>query len=133
MDGARSHPGGFGSIAVAGNTIGIRIILFALLPSYGVSQGCADTGWPESGRGQAGSRRSRRVDGGAVQHDLPGGRRAGLPALCAAADRNLHHDPAVAGHGIRCLRIVAAGFLFYGYGMVLTQAFNGAGDTRTPT
>ena len=42
-------------------------------------------------------------------------------------------DAAVAAHAIHCLRIVSVGFLFYGYGMALTAAFNGAGDTRTPT
>jgi MATE family, multidrug efflux pump len=42
-------------------------------------------------------------------------------------------DPEVARYSVGCLRIVSAGFLFYGYAMVLTAAFNGAGDTRTPT
>jgi Na+-driven multidrug efflux pump len=42
-------------------------------------------------------------------------------------------DPAVAPLGVRCLRIVSAGFVLYAYGMVFTSAFNGAGDTRTPT
>jgi Na+-driven multidrug efflux pump len=42
-------------------------------------------------------------------------------------------DPAVVREGGHCLRIVAAGFGFYAYGMVVSQAFNGAGDTWTPT
>ena len=42
-------------------------------------------------------------------------------------------DPNVVPYGVDCLRIVAYGFLFYAWGMVITQSFNGAGDTWTPT
>jgi Na+-driven multidrug efflux pump len=42
-------------------------------------------------------------------------------------------DPNVIPYGVECLRIIACGFLFYAYGMVITQSFNGAGDTFTPT
>jgi Na+-driven multidrug efflux pump len=42
-------------------------------------------------------------------------------------------DPDVAAIAVRGLRIISSAFLFYAHGMVLTQAFNGAGDTLTPT
>ena len=42
-------------------------------------------------------------------------------------------DPEVIEYGTECLRIVTFGYVFFGYGMVIVQAFNGAGDSRTPT
>jgi Na+-driven multidrug efflux pump len=42
-------------------------------------------------------------------------------------------DPAVLRNGIQCLKIVSLGYIFYAYGMVVGQSFNGAGDTKTPT
>ncbi len=124
---------GFGSVAVAGNTIGIRIIMFALLPSFGVSNAAATL------VGQnLGARRPDRAEAAVWRAGLYNTFclvTVGLIFLLFAPQliRVFSDDPEVVPYGVRCLRIVAAGFLFYGYGMVLTQAFNGAGDTRTPT
>jgi putative MATE family efflux protein len=124
---------GFGSAAVAGNTIGIRIIVFALLPSFGVSNAAATLVGQNLGAGKPDRAES------AVW-------RAGLYNTAALSSIGMlfllfarpligifSSDPEVIPYGVRCLRIVAAGFLFYGFGMVLTQSFNGAGDMRTPT
>ena len=43
------------------------------------------------------------------------------------------NDPQVAAFGIECLQIVSLGYPFYAWGMVMEQAFNGAGDSATPT
>ena len=94
--------------------------------------GC-DDGRPEPRRGTSRSRRTGRLDRRAVQHAVSRFRRADIPACRARDRRSLHHDPAVAPFAVSCLRIVSLGFVFYACGMVLTQAFNGAGDTWTPT
>jgi Na+-driven multidrug efflux pump len=124
---------GFGSAAVAGNTIGIRIIMFALLPSFGVSNAAAtlvgqNLGAGKPDRAEAAAWTAGRYNTicliilGAIFLLF-------APQLISA----FSSDPEVIPYGVECLRIVAAGFLFYGYGMVLSMSFNGAGDTRTPT
>lgn len=123
----------FGSAALAGYTIGIRVVIFALLPAFGMSNAAATM------VGQAlGARDPERAE----QSVWIAGRYAacflgaiGLAFLAFAAPivRVFTADAAVAPYAVSCLRIIASGFVFYGYGMVLTQAFNGAGDTRTPT
>jgi putative MATE family efflux protein len=124
---------GFGSAAVAGNTIGIRIILFALLPSFGVSNAAATL------VGQnLGAKKPERAEAAAWKAGLYNticlGTVGAIFLLFAPQlIRLFTTDPEVARYGIQCLRIVSAGFLFYGYAMVLTASFNGAGDTRTPT
>jgi putative MATE family efflux protein len=123
----------FGSAALAGYTIGIRIIVFALLPSWGMANAAATmVGQSLGARKPERAERSVWIAGfynmiflGAV----------GLAFVLAAPVliRLFTSDPAVVPYGVACLRFVSYGFLFYAYGMVLTQAFNGAGDTWTPT
>ena len=123
----------FGSAAVAGYTIGMRVLLFALLPSWGLSNAAATM------VGQAlGAKKPDR----AARAVRIAGTYAGVflgvvgiifVAFAPAIVRLFTQDPAVAPVASACLRIVALGFPFYAFGMVFTQSFNGAGDTWTPT
>jgi putative MATE family efflux protein len=124
---------GFGSAAVAGNTIGIRIILFALLPSFGVSNAAATLVGQNLGAGKPDRAEAAAWKVGLYNTIFLGG--VGLVFLLFAPFiiSFFTHDPDVARYGISCLRIISAGFLFYGYAMALIAGFNGAGDTRTPT
>jgi len=123
----------FGSNAIAGYTIAMRIIVFAILPSWGMSNAAATM------VGQAlGARKPDRAEQAVW--------RAGFYNMCFLGVVGLvfvlftrpiiglfTDDPAVIPYGVGALRTVAYGFLFYAYGLVLTQSFNGAGDTWTPT
>ena len=124
---------GFGSAAVAGNTIGIRIIMFALLPSFGVSNAAATLVGQNLGAGKPERAEAAVWRAGLYNTVCLVAVGLGFLAFAPLLIGVFSSDPEVVPYGVRCLRIVAAGFIFYGYGMVLTQSFNGAGDTRTPT
>jgi putative MATE family efflux protein len=123
----------FGSAALAGYTIGMRVIIFALLPSWGLSNAAATM------VGQAlGAKKPERAERAvwlAARYNLVFLGIVGLLfVLLARAIVSLFTaEVAVASYAVDCLRIVALGFLFYAYGMVITSSFNGAGDTWTPT
>jgi MATE family, multidrug efflux pump len=123
----------FGSDAVAGYTIGIRVIIFALLPSFGMGNAAATM------VGQAlGARKPHRAEQAVWKAGFYNMVFLGVVGLIFVVFAPqiitiFTTDPKVVPYGVDCLRIVAYGFLFYAYGMVLTQSFNGAGDTWTPT
>ena len=123
----------FGSAALAGYTIGIRIILFALLPAFGLSNAAATMVGQNLGAARP-DRAERAVWTAAVYNMIFLGS-VGLLFLLAAGPiaSFFTTDPTVKAFAVDCLRIVSLGFVFFAFGGVLTQAFNGAGDTWTPT
>ena len=123
----------FGSASLAGYTIGIRIILFALLPAFGISNAAATMVGQNLGAGSPD--RAERAVWTAARYNAMFLGSVGLIFLFGARliTGLFTGDPQVQPIAMACLRTVSLGFLFYAYGMVLTQSFNGAGDTWTPT
>jgi putative MATE family efflux protein len=123
----------FGSPALAGYTIGIRTILFALLPSWGLSNAAATMVGQGLGAGKPDRAEQAVWTAGFYNVIFLGVVSLVFVVFTPSIVGIYTSDPEVAGHAINCLRIVSLGFVFYAYGMVLTQSFNGAGDTWTPT
>ncbi|HCO86301.1 MAG TPA: MATE family efflux transporter [Arenibacter sp.] len=123
----------FGSEVLAGYTIAIRVIMFSLMPSWGMSNAAAtlvgqNLGANKPDRAEASVWKTGKYNA-IFMFSIS------IIYLCFAEKIIMlfNTTPQVVEYGTLCLQIIAAGYVFYAYGMVLTQAFNGAGDTRTPT
>ena len=123
----------FRSIAVAGYFLAIRVVMFAILPAWGMGNAAAtlvgqNLGARKPERGEAAVWIAARYDLvflgaiGLVFFVVPGA----IIGLFRA-------EPEVLAMGTTALRIIAIGFPLYAYALVITSAFNGAGDTWVPT
>ncbi|MEO0507543.1 MAG: MATE family efflux transporter [Bacteroidota bacterium] len=123
----------FGSEVLAGYTIAIRVMLFSLMPSWGMSNAAATLVGQNLGAKQPDrAEKSVWITGKYNAYFMAA---VSLLYLFFAKDiiSFFNTTPIVVERGALCLQVIAAGYVFYAYGMVLTQAFNGAGDTQTPT
>jgi Na+-driven multidrug efflux pump len=123
----------FGSNAMAGYTIALRIVVFALLPSWGLSNAAATM------VGQAlGAKKPERAEravwlSGSYSMAFLGTVSVVFVVFAHTIVGWFARDPAVLVYGADALRIVSYGYVFYAWEMVFAEAFNGEGDTLTPT
>lgn len=122
-----------GPEALAGYTIAIRIIVFALLPAWGLSNAASTLVGQNLGANQPDRAEKSVWATGYANMIFMGILSLILIAVPEFWIRIFIDDQQVIAYGIKSLRIISYGFIVYGLGMVLIQGFNGSGDTITPT
>ncbi len=123
----------FGSEVLAGYTIAIRVMMFTMMPAWGLSNAAATL------VGQnLGAKKPDRAEQSVWKTGRYSAIFMGIVSVVYLVFASqiivlFNTTPDVVKYGSLCLRILASGYIFYGYGMVVINAFNGAGDTKTPT
>ena len=125
--------GGFGSAAVAGYTLAIRLIVFAILPSWGMANAAATLVGQNLGANSPERAEASVWRAGTYNMFFLVGVSIIFIAFANPLIRLFTQEEEVIHYGVSCLRWVSYGYGFYAWGMVMVQAFNGAGDTYTPT
>lgn len=123
----------FGSELLAGYTIAIRVLMFTLMPSWGMSNAAATLVGQNLGAGKPERAEASVWKTGKYNAWFMVGVSIFYLLFAEGIIKIFSNHPEVISKGALSLRIIAAGYVFYAYGMVVIQAFNGAGDTKTPT